>query len=118
MGMSRTLLLLVMLVAAPANAQSRNVLLIISDDQGLDLGAWWSAQAWTVIVVSILRADMPDDPDLSVRNAAFERLSEQVELHDDVLPRVILARGFNFDDKRVLLVGLAGQIAVHRHEAH
>ncbi|MGQ0836633.1 MAG: hypothetical protein ACT4O5_17245 [Gammaproteobacteria bacterium] len=34
------LLLLAVLIAAPANAELRNVLLIISDDQGLDLGVY------------------------------------------------------------------------------
>lgn len=50
---------------------------------------------------------MPD-PDLLVRNVAFGWLSEQVELHDDVLSRDILARGLAFQGKRVPLVGPQG----------
>jgi putative restriction endonuclease len=43
-----------------------------------------------------------------VRRAAFAWLSEQEELHDDVLPRDILSRGFVFKDERVPLVGPQG----------
>lgn len=43
-----------------------------------------------------------------VRRAAFDWLSEQVELHGDVLPRDALAQGFTFDGHRVPLVGPQG----------
>ena len=46
--------------------------------------------------------------DADVRRAAFAWLSEQVELHDDVLPRDILARGFTFAGERVPLLGPQG----------
>lgn len=46
--------------------------------------------------------------DLRVRSAAFEWLTEQVRLHDDVLPRSILAQGFTYEGQRVPLLGPQG----------
>jgi putative restriction endonuclease len=46
--------------------------------------------------------------DARVRAAAFAWLTEQVEIHGDVLPRGILAEGFTFDGSRVPLVGPQG----------
>jgi putative restriction endonuclease len=46
--------------------------------------------------------------DLRVRLAAFEWLKDQVQIHDDVLPRSILAQGFTFQGQRVPLVGPQG----------
>ncbi|MGE5550420.1 MAG: HNH endonuclease, partial [Bacteroidota bacterium] len=46
--------------------------------------------------------------DARVRSAAFAWLAEQVAIHDDVLPRSILAEGFNLDGVRVPLVGPQG----------
>ena len=46
--------------------------------------------------------------DATVRNAAFEWLRVQVESHGDVLPRVLLARGFTLNGRRVPLVSPQG----------
>jgi putative restriction endonuclease len=46
--------------------------------------------------------------DTRVRQAAFTWLTEQVELHGDVLPRSVLAQGFTFDGNRVPLLGPQG----------
>ncbi len=46
--------------------------------------------------------------DARVRSAAFAWLSDQVALHGDVLPRQLLAEGFQFDGVRVPLVGPKG----------
>jgi putative restriction endonuclease len=46
--------------------------------------------------------------DAYVRKAAFDWLSEQVQLHGDVLPRSILAQGFIYEGNRVPLVGPQG----------
>lgn len=46
--------------------------------------------------------------DIDVRKTAFDWLGEQVELHDDVLPRELLARGFTFHNERVPLLGPQG----------
>ena len=46
--------------------------------------------------------------DATVRNAAFEWLTVQVESHGDVLPRVLLARGFTLNGRRVPLVSPQG----------
>ncbi len=46
--------------------------------------------------------------DQRVRTAAFEWLTEQVSIHDDVLPRDVLAEGFQLDGHRVPLIGPQG----------
>jgi putative restriction endonuclease len=46
--------------------------------------------------------------DIGVRKAAFAWLSEQEQLHDDVLPREALAKGFAYAGERVPLVGPQG----------
>jgi putative restriction endonuclease len=46
--------------------------------------------------------------DARVRTATFEWLAEQVARHDDVLPRNLLAQGFELDGVRVPLLGPQG----------
>jgi len=46
--------------------------------------------------------------DAKVRSAAFEWLTTQAMLHGDVIPRPILARGFELDGARVPLLGPQG----------
>lgn len=46
--------------------------------------------------------------DYGIRLAAFEWLSEQVMIHDDVLPRQILETGFAFKGKNITLIGPRG----------
>lgn len=46
--------------------------------------------------------------DSAIRSAAFDWLTEQVDLHGDVLPRDILAQGFEFRGERVTLIGPSG----------
>jgi putative restriction endonuclease len=48
------------------------------------------------------------DVDLQVRLAAFNWLSEQVDLHGDVLPRQLLQQGFEFQSQRIPLVAPQG----------
>jgi putative restriction endonuclease len=48
------------------------------------------------------------DLDRSVRIAAFAWLSEQVNIHGDVLPRTILAQGFIFEGQKISLVSPEG----------
>jgi putative restriction endonuclease len=48
------------------------------------------------------------DPDASVRARAFEFLREQTGLHGEVLPFATLARGFEFEGRRVPLLGPQG----------
>ncbi len=48
------------------------------------------------------------DIDLQVRLTAFNWLSEQVNLHGDVLPRKLLEQGFEFQDKQIPLVSPQG----------
>ena len=43
-----------------------------------------------------------------IRLMAFDWLSKQVEIHGDVLPRQILADGFEFEGNRVPLLGPQG----------
>lgn len=43
-----------------------------------------------------------------MRAAAFDWLSEQVARHGDVLPRPVLAEGFELDGRRVPLLGPQG----------
>ncbi|MGA3208406.1 MAG: HNH endonuclease [Syntrophales bacterium] len=49
-----------------------------------------------------------DNIDERVRLAAFDWLSNQTKVHGDVIPRTILAKGFEFEGKRVPLVGPQG----------
>lgn len=53
-------------------------------------------------------AAVDESGDLRVRLAAFEWLREQVELQGDVLPRTLLAQGFEFEGQRVPLLGPQG----------
>lgn len=46
--------------------------------------------------------------DASVRRAAFSWLESQVRLHGDVLPRTLLAEGFDYQGTRVPLLGPQG----------
>lgn len=46
--------------------------------------------------------------DAHIRQAAFDWLTEQVELHGDVLPRNLLERGFTYQENRVPLLGPKG----------
>jgi putative restriction endonuclease len=48
------------------------------------------------------------DIDLQVRLAAFHWLTEQVNLHGDVLPRKLLEQGFEFQGQRIPLVAPQG----------
>ena len=48
------------------------------------------------------------DVDRRVRLAAFNWLDEQVRIHGDVLPRSVLAQGFEFENQRVPLVAPTG----------
>ena len=49
-----------------------------------------------------------DPRDLAIRFAAFKWLSEQVNIHGDVLPRPLLQKGFEFEGNRVPLVAPQG----------
>src|SRR3954471_20523840 len=46
--------------------------------------------------------------DTRIRAAAFSWLEGQVRIHGDVLPREVLAQGFNFEGIRVPLLGPQG----------
>ena len=43
--------------------------------------------------------------DEQIRLAAFDWLHKMTLLHGDVLPRTILEKGFDFDGKRITLIG-------------
>ncbi|MCI0458173.1 MAG: hypothetical protein L0Z62_14510 [Gemmataceae bacterium] len=49
----------------------------------------------------------PSDLDPRVRVAAFRFLEEQTRLRGKVLPREVLAQGFDFEGQRVPLIGPA-----------
>lgn len=51
---------------------------------------------------------MKENLDQRIRLAAFEWLADQVRIHGEVLPRSVLERGFNYQGKRVPLVGPQG----------
>ena len=51
---------------------------------------------------------MNEDIDQRVRLSAFEWLSKQTTIHGDVLPRELLARGFEFDGQLIPLVSPQG----------
>jgi putative restriction endonuclease len=53
------------------------------------------------------------DFDFQVRLAAFQWLSEQVNLHGDVISRKILEQGFEFQDQRIPLVAPQGIFKPH-----
>jgi len=46
--------------------------------------------------------------DHEIRIAAFQWLAEQVNIHGDVLPRMLLSQGFIFKDLRIPLVSPQG----------
>lgn len=46
--------------------------------------------------------------DSGIRKAAFDWLTEQVRVHGDVLPRLLLAQGFTYEGTRVPLLGPQG----------
>jgi putative restriction endonuclease len=46
--------------------------------------------------------------DQRVRLAAFDWLSNQIKVHGDVIPRSVLAKGFEYDGRRVPLIGPQG----------
>jgi putative restriction endonuclease len=48
------------------------------------------------------------DVDAAVRMAAFEWLEQQTQIYGTSLPRIILAKGFSFQGKRVPLLGPQG----------
>lgn len=48
------------------------------------------------------------DVDFQVRAAAFNWLTEQVNLHGDVLSRKLLEQGFEFQGQRIPLVAPQG----------
>jgi putative restriction endonuclease len=48
------------------------------------------------------------DLDARVRTQAFQFLTEQVRLHGEVVARDLLERGFDFDGRRVPLIGPQG----------
>ena len=56
----------------------------------------------------VILANGMTDTDQKVRIAAFNWLEEQVAIHGDVLPRSILAEGFEFEGQRVPLVAPQG----------
>ena len=49
-----------------------------------------------------------EDIDSQVRNLAFKFLKEQTDRHGDVLPRRVLELGFEFQDRRISLIGPQG----------
>jgi putative restriction endonuclease len=49
------------------------------------------------------RTDSSFDIDAAVRSAAFNFLDQQTLMHGEVVPRSVLARGFDFDGRRVPL---------------
>lgn len=48
------------------------------------------------------------DIDQRIRLMAFNWLSQQVKIHGEVLPRILLEKGFDFEGKRVPLIGPQG----------
>jgi hypothetical protein len=48
------------------------------------------------------------DLDTRVRTQAFQFLTEQTRFHGEVVPRNILERGFDFEGRRVPLIGPQG----------
>jgi putative restriction endonuclease len=49
-----------------------------------------------------------DKQDFAVRRAAFDWLEHQIDVHGDVLPRDVLAQGFEWEGQRVPLLGPQG----------
>lgn len=52
--------------------------------------------------------DFDRNHDARVRAAAFDWLAKQVSIHGDVLPRAVLARGFELDQHQVQVIGPQG----------
>ena len=52
--------------------------------------------------------DFNRNHDQRARSAAFDWLARQVSIHGDVLPRAVLAQGFEFGGKRVYVIGPQG----------
>ena len=52
--------------------------------------------------------EAPQVTDLDVRLAAFQWMEAQVSLYGEVLPRTLLTQGFQFQDRRVPLLGPQG----------
>ncbi len=50
----------------------------------------------------------PHDLDARIRLAAFQFLATQTQLHGDTLPRTLLEAGFDYDGRRVPLIGPQG----------
>jgi hypothetical protein len=48
------------------------------------------------------------DLDTRVRTQAFQFLTEQTRFHGEVVPRDLLERGFDFEGRRVPLIGPQG----------
>lgn len=46
--------------------------------------------------------------DQRIRLSAFDWLSNQVKIHGDVIPREVLAKGFEFEEQRIPLIGPQG----------
>jgi putative restriction endonuclease len=46
---------------------------------------------------------VPDDPDLAIRQAAFDHLQQLVDLHGPILPWSLLQQGYLFRGERVLM---------------
>jgi HNH endonuclease len=67
------------------------------------------------VVAPTLFPNAMTDIDKRVRIAAFNWLDEQVGIHGDVLPRSILAQGFEFEGQRVTLAASSpeGEPVVH-----
>ena len=52
--------------------------------------------------------DFDGDHDTGIRGSAFDWLTAQVAIHGDVLPRATLAQGFEYQGRRVPLIGPQG----------
>src|ERR1700730_4580998 len=68
-----------------------------------------SCSSGTLTRCSVARPDVWADLDSRVRTRAFQFLREQTELYgDEVLPREVLAKGFEFEGQRVPLIAPQG----------
>lgn len=66
---------------------------------------------WGKGLVALYADDIPDfdrDQDLRIRTAVFDWLTSQVAIHGHVLPRRLLAGGFEFENQRIHLIGPQG----------
>lgn len=77
----------------------------------------YPASRWSVGTPQIIGMDayvpltiqfVRDELDRRVRLAAFQWLRSQMDVHGEVLPRLVLAEGFVFDGRRVPLLGPQG----------